>query len=307
HLDTRVLADAVVECLSSDNIAVRGAAQDAMLTVREATGVIFGSVERAGKLSFFPHLARTFCHNCHDEEWFTKAGGSLGIDLLATDLDLGDSWLMDRQAEFVRALMYVIKDTPADLPANTRIQARTTLGLILRRCNNGVSKEDLKNEKSRLFSLCGFLIYELSHMSRHVREAAQLAFATIAEATGAEVYELLAPVKDRLLQPIFNKPLRALPFPTQIGFIKAITFCLSLQHNIVTFNEQLNRLLMESLALADVDDESLASKPNEFRTAEQIVNLRVSCLRLLSMAMGFPDFANAPQNTSRARIIAVFF
>ncbi|PGH01393.1 hypothetical protein AJ79_07934 [Helicocarpus griseus UAMH5409] len=307
YLDTRTLGDAVVECFASDHPSVRDAAKAAMLAVRDAAAVIFGSPDKIGKLSFFGHLARVFCHNCHEEEWFTKAGGSLGIQVFATDLDLGTSWLADRQAEFVRALMYVIKDTPTDLPASTRIQARDTLDLILRRCNTGVSKDDLKNEKSRIYGLCGFFSYELSHMSKHVRETAQQAFETISEALGVEKHELLAPVKDRLLQPIFNKPLRALPFPTEIGFIDAITFCLGLHHDIVTFNDQLNRLLMESLALVDVEDDALAPKPNEFKTAEQIVNLRVSCLRLLSMAMSFPEFASGSQNTGRARVIAVFF
>ncbi|KAI1932935.1 transcription-associated protein 1 [Ophidiomyces ophidiicola] len=307
HLDTRVLSDAVIECYASDSPAVRDAAKEAMFTVRDSAIAIFGSVAKIGKLPFFPHLARSFCHACHDEEWFMKAGGSLGIYLLVTDLDLGDAWLMERQAEFVRALMYVIKDTPSDFPASTRIRAQEALDFVLRRCTKGLTNEELKNDKSRLFGLCGFLVHDLSHMNKHVREAARNAFKTIGHSVGAEVHELLFPVKDRLLLPIFNKPLRALPFSTQIGFIEAITFCLGLHRDIVTFNDQLNRLLMESLALADVDDDSLATKPHEFKTAEQIVSLRVACLHLLSMAMGFPDFASGTQNTSRARIIAVFF
>jgi transformation/transcription domain-associated protein len=307
YLDSRVLAEVIVDCFSSDNPKVRDAAQHAMEVMKEASTIIFGGPEKASKLPFFQHLGRVFCHSCHSEEWFTKAGGSVGIHLLTTELDLGDAWLFERQTEFVRALMYVIKDTPSDLPASTRIRAQETLELVLRRCNKGVSKDDLKNEKSRLYTLCGFFIYELSHMNKHVRAASQKSFSILAEVIGCEVHELMFPVKDRLLQSIFNKPLRALPFPVQIGFIEAITFCLSLHKNIVVFNDQLNRLMLESLALADADDESLASKPNEFKNAEMIVNLRVACLRLLSMAMGFQEFANTPQNTSRARIISVFF
>ncbi|KAL2811601.1 hypothetical protein BJX63DRAFT_274498 [Aspergillus granulosus] len=307
YLDSRVFAEAIVESLSSDNADVRDAAKVALQVLKDAAVTIFGSPERVTKLPFFQHLGRVFCHSCHSEEWFTKAGGSRGIHLYATELDLGDAWLFEKQAEFVRALMYVIKDTPADLPASTRARAQETLDLILRRCCKNMSKDDLKNEKSRLYSLCGFFVYELSHMNKHVREASRRSFSTIAEVLGCQVHELIFPVRDRLLQSIFNKPLRALPFPTQIGFIDAITFCLSLRNNIVTFNEPLNRLMLESLALADAEDENLASKPNEFKNAEMIVNLRVACLRLLSMAMSFPDFANTSQNTSRARIISVFF
>ncbi|KAL4904464.1 hypothetical protein BDW74DRAFT_31128 [Aspergillus multicolor] len=307
YLDSRVFAEAVVESLSSDHVEVRDAAKVALQILKDAAVTIFGSPERVTKLPFFQHLGRVFCHSCHSEEWFTKAGGSRGIHLYATELDLGDSWLFEKQAEFVRALTYVIKDTPPDLPASTRMRAQDTLDLILRRCCKNMSKDDRKNDKSRLYSLCGFFVYELSHMNKHVREASRRSFSTIAEVLGCEVHELIFPVKDRLLQSIFNKPLRALPFPTQIGFIDAITFCLSLRNEIVTFNDPLNRLMLESLALADADDENLASKPNEFKNAEMIVNLRVACLRLLSMAMSFPDFANTPQNTSRARIISVFF
>jgi len=307
HLDSRMLAEAIVECLASDQPAVREAAEDAIKVVHDAATAIFGSTHKVEKLQFFGHLAKVFCHNCYEEEWYTKAGGSLGICIISTKFDLGDSWVMDRQIDFVRALIYVIKDLPQDLPASPRIKAQATLELLLRRCNKGISKEDIKDHHSRLFNLCGFLVYELAHMNKHVREAAQKAFAIIAEVTGSETYDLLAPVKDRLLQPIYNKPLRALPFAIQIGYIEAVTFCLGLQHDIVEFNDQLNRLLMESLALADADDESLAAKPNEQRTSESIVSLRVSCIRLLSMAMSFPDLATAAQLQSRSRIISVFF
>ncbi|KAJ6110780.1 hypothetical protein N7486_003015 [Penicillium sp. IBT 16267x] len=307
YLDSRILADAIVETLSSDSVHVREAAEQAMQVVKEAAGVIFGAPEKASKLPFFQHLGRVFCHSCYSEEWFTKAGGSLGIQLLATKLDLGESWLYERHVDFSRALMYVIKDTPSDLPAATRVQSQETMTLILQRCGKIIPKDDLKNEKSRLFALCGFFVNELGHMNKHVRETSRRCFATLKEELGCEVHELIFPVKDRLLQPIFNKPLRALPFATQIGFIDAITYCLGLHNDIVTFNDPLNRLMLESLALADADDESLASKPNEFRNADMIVNLRVACLRLLSMAMNFQEFANTPQNTSRARIISVFF
>ncbi|KAJ5494893.1 hypothetical protein N7539_000009 [Penicillium diatomitis] len=307
YLDSRVLAEAIVESLSSDSAQVRDAAEQAMRHVKEAAEIMFGGPEKASKLPFFQHLGRVFCHSCHSEEWFSKAGGSLGIKLLATKLDLGDSWLYERLNEFARALLYVIKDTPADLPASTWILSQETMKLILQRCGKLIPKDDIKNEKSRLFSLCGLFVYELGHMNKHVRETSKMAFATLKTELGCEVHELIHPVRDRLLQPIFNKPLRALPCAIQIGFIDAITYCLGLQNDIVTFDEPLNRLVLECLALADADDDQLASKPNEIKGAEMIVNLRVACLRLLSTAMSFQEFANTPQNTGRSRIISNFF
>lgn len=305
-LDSRVLAEAIAENLASDNTAIRVSAEGAVKTLYDAAATILGSTARVERFPFFSHLAKVFCHKCHEEEWYAKAGGGLGIHIFVTAVDLGEHWMIERQLEFVRALMYVMKDMPQDLPAHTRVQAIKTIEILLRRCNSGVSKDDLDSHQSKLSNLCAFLVYDLAHMNKHVRDAAQKAFATIAEVIGAEIHELLAPVKDRLLQPIFNKPLRALPFATQIGYIEAITYCLSLQKSLIEFSDPLQRLLGESLTLADADDDVLATKPTEFRTAQSIVNLRVSCIKLLSLAVGFPEFAGQ-QAPSRSRTISVFF
>ena len=307
HLDSRILAEAIAESLSSDNAGLRDAAQGCVKTIYDSASALFGSNDSVHCLPFFVHLAKVFCHKCHEEEWFMKAGGCLGIKLMATDIDLGDTWMISRQVEFIRALVYVIKDMPLDLPANTRMQALDTIEILLRRCNKGVSKDDLNNHQSRLYNLCGFLVFELAHMNKHVREASQKAFAVIADVIGAQVHELLSPVKERLLQPIYNKPLRALPFSTQIGYIEAIAFCIPLEKDFIEFNEPLNRLLMESLALADAGDDVLATKPSEYRTAQSIIELRISCIRLLLLAVGLNEFNNAQHVQSKSRIIAVFF
>lgn len=307
YLDSSVLADVIASCLSSELSVVKDAAADAIQVIRESAAIIFGSDESVAQLPFFGHLAKTFCHNCYEEEWSTKGGGCLGIHLLATNIDLGDVWLSERQLEFIRSLMYVIKDLPKELPSTTRNQARETVEVLLRRCNKSASRADLGVSSSRLLSLCGYLVFELGHMNRSVRETSQKAFHTIADVIGVEVHELLSPLKDRLLSYIIHKPLRALPFATQVGYIDAINFCLELQHGIVEFNEPTNRLLMESLVLAESEDESLAAKPSEQRTAEMIANLRVSCIRLLSMAVLLSDFGSSPQSQTRSRIISVFF
>lgn len=306
-LDSRVLADAIAEQLSSDKPTLREAAESSIMIVHEAAATILGGPERVERLPFFLYLAKTFSHKCYEEDWFVKAGGGHGIHILATKLDLGDDWTKGRQLEFLRALMYVMKDMPQDLPANTRVQALKTVDILLRRCNRGISKDDLNNHLSPLIHLCAFFVPELMHMNKHVREAARKALSIIAQVVGAEVHELIAPVKDRMLQPIYMKPLRALPFATQIGYIDAISYCLGLQRNLIEFNEMLNRLLTETMALADAEDENLAPKPAEYKTAESLVALRVSCIRLLTLAIGFSEFAGQQQTQSRSRIITIFF
>jgi transformation/transcription domain-associated protein len=316
-IDTRVLGDAIVECLSSDMPSVREAAQEAVREVYDTTATIFSSNTEIYRLSFFSYLSSLFCHNCYEEEWFSKAGGSLGINFMITKINMGDAWVQDRQIDFVRALMYVIKDMPADLPAKTRRGAQDTLELLLHKCTKNASKADLQlphashpgqaSRPSKLYQLCLMLNMEICHMNPNVREAAKRGLEIVSKEVGAEIYELLEPTKDRVLQPIYSKPLRALPFGVQIGFIDAITYYMGLKADFVSFDEPLNRLLMESLALADAADESLAGKPAEYRTQKSIISLRVACIKMLTTAMGFEDFQKGPANPTRTKIVSVFF
>ncbi|RCI15754.1 hypothetical protein L249_2056 [Ophiocordyceps polyrhachis-furcata BCC 54312] len=314
HIETRVLSDAIVESLASDHPDLREAAMRAIRELWRCAAVIFGSEASVGRLPLFSHLSSTLCHSCYEEEWFTKTGGSLGINFLLTELDFGDAWVTSKQTEFIRALMYVIKDMPQDLPEKTRCLAQTSLEVLLRRITKNINKEDAlpvfqpqgqpQVKQPRLAQICLQFNNELSHMNKFVRETARLSLELIAKAAGCEVWELLEPYRERFLQPIYSKPLRALPFSIQIGYINAMTYHMSLRSDWVKFDENLNRLLMESLALADANDESLANKPAEFRTHDNIVNLRVSCIKLLCTAMTFEEFANNP---CKGKVLAVFF
>ncbi|KAL2136937.1 hypothetical protein VTI74DRAFT_98 [Chaetomium olivicolor] len=320
-LDSRVLSDAILESLASENPDIRDAAERLIKEMYNSAVIIFGSPTHVARLTFFNSLAATFCHGCYEEEWFTKTGGTLGIKTLLTDIELGDLWVAAKQIEFVRALMYVIKDMPQDLPEKTRRSAQVTLEILLTRLTKNVKKADClpppppppgappaqQPKHSRLAQIVMMLNGELSHMNRHVRDTARRSIELIAKAAGAEVWELLSPHRKHLLQPIYAKPLRALPFAIQIGFIDAVTYYMSLKRDFVAFDENLNRLLMESLALADASDESLAGKTLEFRTHDFIVNLRVSCIKILSCAMGFDEFGSGVNNPTRIKVVSVFF
>ncbi|KAL2197501.1 hypothetical protein P885DRAFT_35176 [Corynascus similis CBS 632.67] len=320
-IDNRVLSDAILESLASENPDIRDAAERLIKEMYNSAVVIFGSSQHVARLSFFNSLASTFCHGCYEEEWFTKTGGTLGIKALLTEVELGDLWVAAKQIEFVRALMYVIKDMPQDLPEKTRRSAQVTLEILLTRLSKNVKKSDClpppppatpqppqpPPKHSRIAQIIMMLNGELSHMNRHVRDTARRSLELIAKAAGAEVWELLEPHRKHLLQPIYAKPLRALPFAIQIGFIDAVTYYMSLKRDFVAFDENLNRLLMESLALADASDESLAGKTLEFRTHDFIVNLRVSCIKILSSAMGFDEFGSGANNPTRLKVVSVFF
>ncbi|KAL2262033.1 hypothetical protein VTK26DRAFT_2665 [Humicola hyalothermophila] len=320
-VDNRVLSDAILESLASENPDIRDAAGRLIKEIYNSAVTIFGSPAHVARLTFFSSLASTFCHGCYEEEWFTKTGGTLGIKVMLTDIELGDLWVAAKQIDFVRALMYVIKDMPQDLPEKTRRSAQVTLEILLTRLTKHAKKADClpppppppgqppqaQPRHSRLAQIVLMLNGELSHMNRHVRDTARRSLELIAKAAGAEVWELLEPHRKHLLAPVYAKPLRALPFAIQIGFIDAVTYYMSLKRDFVAFDDNLNRLLMESLALADASDESLAGKTLEFRTHDFIVNLRVSCIKILSCAMGFDEFGSGVNNPTRGKVVSVFF
>lgn len=106
------------------------------------------------------------------------------------------------------------------------------------------------------------------------------------------------------MAPIFSKPLRALPFSMQIGNIDAVTFCLSMDTGLIEFNDELVRLIQESIALADADDAALSSKSSHPKSIETLNNLRIVCVRLLSVAMSMQEFSVSESlNPTRFRIV----
>jgi transformation/transcription domain-associated protein len=93
----------------------------------------------------------------------------------------------------------------------------------------------------------------------------------------------------------------------QIGHIDAITYCLSLRPPLLSFSEELVRLIQEALALADAEDQALVSKSNQYKNATSLTNLRVVCIKLLSATMASSEFMSPKQAPTRSRIISVFF
>ncbi|KAJ1978693.1 transcription-associated protein 1, partial [Dimargaris xerosporica] len=161
--------------------------------------------------------------------------------------------------------------------------------------------------RARFNSLIVLLITELTNPNNNVRQAVRECFQLLAELTHRQVSQLLTPVRERLLRPIFAKPLRALSTHMQIGNIDAITYCLSLRPPLLNISEALVRLLNEALALADAEDQALASRAPPMKCSGSLTSLRLVCLQLLATAMGSPEFMLSRQSLIQARIISVFF
>ncbi|KAJ1958472.1 transcription-associated protein 1, partial [Dispira parvispora] len=166
---------------------------------------------------------------------------------------------------------------------------------------------ETRHQRAKFNSLIVLLITELTNPNAHVREAAQACYELLSQLTGQSVTHLLIPVRERLLRPIFAKPLRALSPHMQIGNTDAITYCLSLHPSFLAISEPLVRLLNEALALADAEDQALVNRTVHSKGPGSLVTLRLVCLKLLSAAMANSEFTASRHNPMQARIISVFF
>lgn len=271
------------------------------------TVVMFGSDEDALYSPLFRTMFYKFTHCCYSEFYHSKLGGVLGLKTMFEDLNIPSKWFFKRQFELVRSIFFILRDTPDTAPFEVRHMAKILVLHILKECNSEVSKETILEKPFQ--TLVGALVYDLASAVPIVREVSQEALGVLSDATGVPIATIIGPSKHLLLTPIFGKPLRALPFPMQIGNINAITFCLGLEDTFTTFNDELNRLLLEALALVDAEDESLANvhRLHEHRTAKQLIEIRVVCIKLLSLALTKPGFSLGSLSEARIRILGVFF
>jgi transformation/transcription domain-associated protein len=113
------------------------------------------------------------------------------------------------------------------------------------------------------------------------------------------------PHRERVLAAMFTKPLRAVPYPMQIGMLEAVRYCVSLNPPLAEMNDELLRLLQETLAIADADDPSTFSRSNMRQNGIEMVKLRVACIKLLTASMPITDFFSK-QEPMRQKLRAPF-
>lgn len=286
---------------------VREKGVETIKNLHRTTVVMFGSDEDALSSPLFRTMFYKFTHCCYSEYYHSKLGGVLGLKTMFEGINIPSKWFFKRQFELVRSIFFILRDTPDTAPFEVRDTAKSLVLNILKECNSDVSKDTILEKPFQ--TLVGALVYDLASAVPIVREVSQESLAVLSEATGVSIATIIGPSKHLLLTPIFGKPLRALPFPMQIGNINAITFCLGLEDTFLTFNDELNRLLLEALALVDAEDESLANvhRLYEHRTARQLIELRVVCIKLLSLALTKPGFSLGSLSEARIRILGVFF
>lgn len=239
-------------------------------------------------------VANRFTALCLDDSWVRKSAGCSGIRIMTRTSELGVKWITDREVDLVRTLLHILKDLPLDLPRDID-EVVDVLTTVLK-----ISNTDLDFQSggaNKLIHLVGIFFPELQSSNPVVRQAAQECIGLLVKMSGGSAVGLLMPHRDRMLVGIYTKPLRALPFPKQIGMIEAVRYCVSLDPPLVELNDELLRLLHETLALADAEDTSLLGRGNVRQGSIEITKLRVACIKLLTASMPLTDFFSRQHQT----------
>ena len=291
--------EALPRLLARDNAEEAKRGQETLyLIVQDLIAMIKGqSISPQDAVPVLHQLANRFSAICLDDSWVRKSAGCSGIRILTNTPDLGVKWVNDREVDFIRTLLHILKDLPYDLHRNVS-EVMDVLKQVLRVSNADAGPLGDANvgSRPRLGHLISILFSELSSPNPVVRQAIQTCIEILVELTGKSAHELLMPHRDRILTAIYTKPLRALSFPIQIGMIDAVRYCISLNPPLPELNDELLRLLHETLALADADDLNLG-RGNLRQNGFEVVKLRVACIKLLTTSMPMTDFFSKQHQT----------
>lgn len=305
-IDCSVFSNGVSYALSSYSSKVRTMGMSILKRIYERSEVIYGP-DLMFTHSFVFDLVKLFIHHCYEETYYRKRAGILGIQTLIKDIQFPPKYFKKLQFELVDAFLFTLKDTPSEAPSIVTRRAEELLIYTVKTISVDINEKLL--ESKVLQNTLTDIICELSNANAMVRKACQNSLSVMSEISNIPVSKLMEHSKQFLLSPIFAKPLRALPFTMQIGNIDAITYCVGLPNTFLKFNEEMFRLLQEAIVLADAEDESLSSiqKAAEYNTSEQLIQLRIACIKLLAIALKSEELVDAQQGNIRIRILAVFF
>lgn len=260
---------------------------------------------------FVYSFVRRFTNLCQDEDWNRKLAGVTAMDVFVRKAELSRKFIIDLEFEFVRVLMFALRDAPRDPPTSVN-GIVDLIQYLIRTCQ---SQDDGKAKQARLTEI---LVRELNSQSKLAREAAQSCIKLLAEVIDQPISTVIGDSTRQVLLdtntgPIFSKPLRALSsFAMQVGNIDCVTYLLDLRPSVPKINDEFVRLVQEVLALADVDDASLIpnkrGEPPSHKQSFWLKNLRIACLRMLRSTMNCQEFADrANLSPIRQRIITVYF
>eukprot|EP00466_Bigelowiella_natans_P000476 jgi/Bigna1/33130/e_gw1.1.3.1 len=305
HLDAKVFLDAIVEVMCHENRDWFKASKATLDTLLNIFVQVLGK-ERAGTLPVLNELLSKLSHCCYQDMWETRHAGCMGLASVCDKMS--PAWVRNNQGELIRAFMFTFRDSYSEFAKRTADQANASLDKVV-----GISSvlpANAQQKSSITKNLVTILAPELISGIYEVRKGAHRLLGLVSKLSGTTVASILMQYRTRLLAPVLQQSLHAVPMSIRIGYISAATYCLSLRPPLVTVSDLLY-LLKD--AIADARDENNANHSStgiQGRTGRvQLLNrLQVEDIKLMSAALADdvkkkpPDYQDIKNN-----LIRVFF
>lgn len=315
-LDFDVLSDIMMEYTTVQNEAQAALAWEVVRVVYDQYCICIPDREVQFEHKVFFLVADKSISACFRTNTYQRVAACRTISRLC-DLDLSLRYYWHHEIRLIRGVLYVMKSLPAGASAKYSEELTGVVFKVLRLANHRLdSKEEsqmqtdgfLAQRRQYFDQVMLALVTELSNPNGVVRDAVKASFQLLSDIQGCEVTDLLTPLKSRVYGPIFSKPLRALPLNVQVGYIDAITYCLSLRPPLLELDDQLLRLVNEAVTVIESEDSALVSRANLPSNASNLLNLRLVCIKLLSTCLsGGAEFQQPRLHPLRNQIVSVFF
>ena len=241
-----------------------------------AGGDIIGSQKNDGeslspKSSLFARvlapLIDKFCHRCHGRTWNSRWAGTHGLNALLTLTPpelLSSTVSRPLVVRCFTALLSVGRVTTDFSNDNTLDLVSALLQKVIRilfKPQDNLAEAGKRDSSSQsIFANNAYkmLALDLSSASANARRTAQACFRTIAARQGRHVCDILLEVKDEILKPLRERPIRQHKVGVQIGYFGAINFCMDLGQQDIC-NEMFSTpfkegLLVDSMHIVDASN-----------------------------------------------------
>eukprot|EP01117_Protostelium_nocturnum_P005733 TRINITY_DN206_c0_g1_i10.p1 TRINITY_DN206_c0_g1~~TRINITY_DN206_c0_g1_i10.p1 ORF type:complete len:889 (+),score=318.38 TRINITY_DN206_c0_g1_i10:1235-3901(+) len=214
-------------------------------------------------------------------------------------------WLRTHQLEFLKALLFIIKDIQPDISVVTVEEATEAFHHIIKTCKMEAMTDKDYLDDSNFNSVIRMLSTELSAPNASVRTLAQNALTTIAADLDRSVQSLIEPMKDVILTPILARPFRDVAHTSQPGYLDALAFCINQRPLFVPFGPETMDILKAALAIADKDESITQEKMLSQKNLNLLTSLKIASINLLSSALATDHFSE--QAEFRNRVVGTFF
>lgn len=207
-------------------------------------------------------IVERLCHCCCSRIWNAKWAGTNGLMTLVNRIPsglLGSAEFISVDAQILRALLFVVRDSSEANEEESVRKARSVLQKLLRTCFSRKGDSPTGPMQPPFSGLLREatvrLTVDLTCESATARETARQCLKVLGEVLGCEIASILTPVKDQVLRPLQQRSIRQHPFPTQVGHMDGTIFCLQLERPIIAqdlFSMPLrNVLLSEVIAISE--------------------------------------------------------